>query len=142
MLNPVDIFRILGKFNCGPLRGQVKSRYFSERIDGRRQYVYFSYKFPGRIGSKRLNLLDTKNTQLWYKQHRHLFFHILYISDLEKLDLIVLLHLIGFDLINVIVLNLRGNSKNLSYFFWLINLTLSRPRPISYRNQSIDLQRK
>ena len=39
--------------NFGLLQGQVKSRYFSERIVVKRQYLYSLYIFLGIIGWKR-----------------------------------------------------------------------------------------
>ena len=45
ILNSVDIFRGWCKLNFGPMRGQVKSRHFSERIGARRKYFHFLYKF-------------------------------------------------------------------------------------------------
>ena len=54
ILNIIDISRRWCKPNFGPLRAQVKSRHFPERIDARKQYFYFLYIFLGIIGRKRL----------------------------------------------------------------------------------------
>ena len=54
ILNIIDVSRGWCKLNFGPLRGQVKSRYFPERRDARRPYCYFLNKFLGIIGTKRL----------------------------------------------------------------------------------------
>ena len=42
------------KLNFGPLRGQVNSRHFHERMDARRQHFYILYEFLGITGRKRL----------------------------------------------------------------------------------------
>ena len=44
ILNPLDIFRRWWKLNFGPMKGQVKSRHFSEGIVESRQYLFTSYK--------------------------------------------------------------------------------------------------
>ena len=54
ILNIIDISRKWCKLNFGPLRRLVKSRHFPERINARRQYFYFLWKFLGIIGRKRL----------------------------------------------------------------------------------------
>ena len=43
ILNTIDVFHRWCKLKFGPLQGQVKSHYFIERIDARRQYFYFLY---------------------------------------------------------------------------------------------------
>ena len=52
ILNIIDIFYRWCKLNLGLLRGHVKSCHFPERIDTRRQYLWFFYKFLGIIGRK------------------------------------------------------------------------------------------
>ena len=54
ILNTTYIFRNRFKLNFGPLRSQVKSRYFPEKMVARRYYIYFLYKYLGIIGRKRL----------------------------------------------------------------------------------------
>ena len=54
ILNTIDISRRCCKLNFGPLQGQVKARNFPERIDARRNCLYFPHKFIGAIGRKRL----------------------------------------------------------------------------------------
>ena len=53
IVNIIDIFHRRCKLNFGPLRGQVKSRHFPERINAWRQYFYFLYKFLGIVGRNR-----------------------------------------------------------------------------------------
>ena len=45
-INPVDIFCRWCKLSYGPMRGQVKSRHFS---DARRPYFHFLHKLIGII---------------------------------------------------------------------------------------------
>ena len=49
ILNIIDISRKWCKFNFGPLWDQVKLCHFPGRIDARRQFFYFLYKFFGMI---------------------------------------------------------------------------------------------
>ena len=50
ILNITGVSRSWCKLNLGPLQRQLQSCYFPERIDVRRQYFYFLYKFLGIIG--------------------------------------------------------------------------------------------
>ena len=61
ILNPVDIFCDRCKLKLELLQCQVKSYHFSERIEVKRQYLYFLYSFLGKIHWKRhwATLLDT-----------------------------------------------------------------------------------
>ena len=54
IINTIEISRRWCKLNFAPLRGQVKSCHFPERIDRRRKYIYFLYKILGIIHRKRL----------------------------------------------------------------------------------------
>ena len=63
ILNTVDFSRSWCKLNFGPLREQVKSHNFPERIDTRRHYFYFLYKFIRIIGRKRLR--KPFNIMIW-----------------------------------------------------------------------------
>ena len=112
ILNPVKVSRRWCKLSCRPMREQVKSSHFSEWVRARRPYFQFLYKFIGIISYKQLgqlfwkliwiycyllnrirldlelhhsNLTDfaTNNSNVWFFKHHTL-------SDLEKLDLIVL----------------------------------------------------
>ena len=51
--NPVNIFCKWYKLNFGLTQGQVKLYHFYERIEAKRQYIYFLYIFLGEIGWKR-----------------------------------------------------------------------------------------
>ena len=49
-----DLSHMWCKLYFGLLRGHVKSHHFPERIDKRRHYFHFLYKFLGVIGRKQL----------------------------------------------------------------------------------------
>ena len=109
ILNPVKVSSRWCKLSCKPMREQVKSRHFSKWIGARRPYFQFLYKFIGIISYKQLGQLfwkliwiycyllnitlilykkyltdiATNNSNVWFFKHQTL-------SELEKLDLIVL----------------------------------------------------
>ena len=61
ILNPVDIHCRWHKLNFGMLLGQIKLNHFYERIEAKRQYFHFLYKFLGINGWKQhwKTILDT-----------------------------------------------------------------------------------
>ena len=55
ILNTTDISPRWCKLNFGSLTARVKSSHFPEKIDARKQYFYFLYKFFRIIGKNDLD---------------------------------------------------------------------------------------